>query len=154
MEENQAPSPLHTHYSYLDGERQSRQYWQQEYRTVHIHGRVPKRSTSRWINVLSCSGFFCRDFQLRVPLSSMLGCALWECATAHSCSSESQLTTRLERGECGREEERLKVLVSEETAGFDRYIKTQGWLNCKADAIAMFESWISTIASFWCNVPV
>lgn len=55
----------------------------------------PNVSTSWWINVLSGSGFFCCDFQLSPIVCA--GCALWECATAHSCSSESQLTTRLER---------------------------------------------------------
>lgn len=41
-----------------------------------------------------------RDFLWRfsAPCSPIVGagCALWECASAHSCSSGSQLTTRLE----------------------------------------------------------
>lgn len=39
---------------------------------------------------------FLSRFSAPCSLIVYAACALWECATAHSCSSESQLTTRLE----------------------------------------------------------
>jgi len=144
-------------YSYLDGERQSRQYWQQEYRTVHIHGRVPKRSTSWWINILSCSGFFCRDVQPRVPLSSMLGFALWECATAHTAAPVKVSWPHVWREESveekGREADwRWSVRKPQNLTDTSKH--WDDWTAKQTQSQSMLESWISTITSFWRNNEV
>lgn len=52
---------------------------------------------------------------------------LWENARLHTAAP-----VKVSWPHVWRESDRLKVVVSEETAEFDQYIKTQGWLNSKS----------------------